>query len=148
MGFRQGHVCLTSESRNSDASSGTHESRLEKAPLKSICRTALVGLILAIFMSGATPVRNSPNTGMADPAALINAFDKFLKGVPSDGSQVLTMPLVALRGITSESMNASGRVMINLSTGLVTSNVRGLPPDGAFDLWLIGNRPAPGHTTM
>src|SRR5215831_7857347 len=74
-------------------------------------------------------ISNPPNTGMADPVALINAFDKFLKGVPTGGSHVLTMPLVALRGITSESMNASGQVTIDLSTGLVMSQVRGLPAD-------------------
>jgi hypothetical protein len=53
---------------------------------------------------------------MADPVALINAFDTYLKGVPATGSHVLTMPLVALRGITSESINAGGQVTIDLST--------------------------------
>ena len=114
----------------------------------SISKTILAFLACAVFLSGAAPVSNPPNTGMADPAALINAFDNFLKGVPAGQSHVLTMPLVALRGITSESMNAKGQVIIDLSTGSVTSKVRGLPADGAFDLWVIENRPAPGHTTL
>src|SRR5215471_18240635 len=114
----------------------------------SISKTILAFLACAVFLSGAAPVSNPPNTGMADPAALINAFDNFLKGVPAGQSHVLTMPLVALRGITSESMNAKGQVIIDLPTGSVTSKVRGLPADGAFDLWVIENRPAPGHTTL
>jgi cytochrome c peroxidase len=114
----------------------------------SIRKTILAVLACAVFLSGATPVSNPPNTGMADPVALINAFDNFWKGVPAGQSHVLTMPLVALRGITSESMNAKGQVIIDLSTGSVTSKVRGLPADGAFDLWVIENRPAPGHTTL
>src|SRR5215469_15325390 len=114
----------------------------------SVSKTILAFLACAVFLSGAAPVSNPPNTGMADPAALINAFDNFLKGVPAGQSHVLTMPLVALRGITSESMNAKGQVIIDLSTGSVTSKVRGLPADGAFDLWVIENRPAPGHTTL
>ena len=114
----------------------------------SISKTILAVLACAVFLSGATPVSNPPNTGMADPVALMNAFDNFLKGVPAGQSHVLTMPLVALRGITSESMNAKGQVIIDLSTGSVTSKVRGLPADGAFDLWVIENRPAPGHTTL
>ena len=54
----------------------------------------------------------------------------------------------ALRGLTSESMNASGNVTVDLGTGLVMSKVHGLPADGAFDLWLIQNRPGAGHTAM
>src|SRR5215472_11651452 len=111
--------------------------------MTSISKTVLA-LASAVLLSMAAPISNPPNTGMADPVALINAFDKFLKGVPAGGSHVLTMPLVALRGITSESMNASGTVIIDQSTGSVMSKVRGLPSDGAFDLWLIENRPEPG----
>jgi cytochrome c peroxidase len=111
-------------------------------------KTVLVALAFAVLLFGAAPVGNPPNTGMADPVALISAFDNFLRGVPAGGSHILTMPLVALRGITNEAMNAKGQVTIDLSTGSVTSKVRGLPADGSFDLWLIENRPAPGHTTL
>jgi len=93
-------------------------------------------------------VGKPPNTGMADPAALLNAFDRFLAGVPSGAETRLSMSLVALRGLTSESMNAGGSVTIDLAAGSVVSQVFGLPPDGAFDLWLIQNRPGPGHTTL
>src|SRR5215471_13333533 len=116
--------------------------------MTSTSRTVLAPLAFAVLLSGAEPLSNSPNTGMADPIALIGAFDKFLKGAPTGGSHVLTMPLVALRGITNEAMNAKGQVTIDVSTGSVTSKVRGLPPNGSFTLWLIQNRPALGHTTL
>jgi cytochrome c peroxidase len=93
-------------------------------------------------------IGNPPNTGMADPAALMNAFDKYVASLPTGAGTHLVMSLVALRGLTSESMNAGGNVTVDLGTGLVVSQVHGLPADGAFDLWLIQNRPGPNHTTM
>src|SRR5215467_7189578 len=84
----------------------------------------------------------------------MNAFDKYAAGLPAGARTHLVMSLVALRGLTSESMNAGGAldgangVTIDLDTGTVASRVRGLPADGAFHLWLIQNRPGLGHTTM
>jgi cytochrome c peroxidase len=109
----------------------------------------LVSFAFAVWESGAQAqsVSNPPNTGMADPVALINAFDRFLAGLPA-GNHPLVLPLVALRGLPSESMNASGNVTIDLDAGSVVSQVRGLPAEGIFELWLLQNRPAPGHTTF
>jgi cytochrome c peroxidase len=112
-----------------------------------ISAAALAGFACVVWKSGAQSVSNPPNTGMADPVALMNAFDRFMAGLPA-GNHPLVMPLVALRGLTSESMNAGGNVTIDLAAGSVVSQVRGLPTDGVFDLWLIQNRPAPGHTTF
>jgi hypothetical protein len=80
---------------------------------------------------------------MADSAALIAAFDKSL-----DSGDVLTLSVSNLRGLSSEAVNAGGRVMVNLATSVVTSTVTGLPSAGSFDLWLVDNRPSPGHTTF
>ncbi|HWB84329.1 MAG TPA: hypothetical protein VG675_09330 [Bryobacteraceae bacterium] len=116
-------------------------------------RISLAGVIVATLAcampgSGAEFAASSQNTGMADPIALMNAFDKYLASLPAKGSQTLVMSLVALRGLTRDSMNAGGNVTIDLATGLVRSTVHGLPLDTAFDLWLIKNRPVSGHTTM
>jgi cytochrome c peroxidase len=115
--------------------------------MKFVRQIALVGLASAMLSSGAQPAASSQNTGMADPVALINAFDRYLRKQVS-GTQTMVMPLVTLRGLTSESLNASGNVTIDLVSGSVMSQVNGLPPDGAFDLWLLQNRAAPGETTM
>jgi cytochrome c peroxidase len=87
-----------------------------------------------------------PNTGMADPAALINAFDRFMAG-GAPGSQ-LVLSLSNLRGLSSESVNAGGSVMIDLTSGAVRSTVKGLRLDESFELWLIDNRPSHRHTTF
>ena len=87
-----------------------------------------------------------PNTGMADAAALITAFDRFVADAGT-GNEV-ELSLSSLRGVTGESLNAGGRVTVDLTAGLVTSSVHLLPTDGTFDLWLTDNRPGPGHTTF
>ena len=87
-----------------------------------------------------------PNTGMADPAALVTAFDRFVAaGGAGNG---LTLSLSSLRGVTSEALNAGGRVTVDLTTGAVTSIVDLLPSGGTFDLWLVDNQPGPEHTTL
>src|SRR5262245_3772781 len=90
-----------------------------------------------------------PNTGMADPDALINAFDRYVTGLTaSGGGRFLSIPVGSLRGLTSESFNAGGTVRIDLSDGSVVSQIRGLPSVDSFDLWLIDNRSGIGQTTF
>jgi cytochrome c peroxidase len=109
---------------------------------RTIRVVALAGFaVIAVSADG-----DPPNTGMAAPAALVNAFDRFAAGGPP--GEVLTLSLSNLRGVSREGVNAGGSVGVNVSTGTVTSTVRLLPPDGAFDLWLIDNQPSPGHTTL
>ena len=87
-----------------------------------------------------------PNTGMADPVAVVTAFDRFAGGGDDGTLQVLS--LSNLRGISSEPLNAGGRVSVDLTTGTVVSDVQLLPLDATFDLWLVDNQPAPGQTTL
>jgi len=111
-------------------------------------RNAVLLSFFCVALTADESIGNPPNTGMADPVALMNAFDQYVAGLPAGAGTHLVMSLVALRGLTSESMNASGNVDVDLGTGSVWSQVQGLPADGAFDLWLIQNRPGPNHTTM
>ena len=58
---------------------------------------------------------DTPNTGMADPVALVNAFDRSTTGlVPANG---VLLPLSNLRGVSNEAVNAGGRVAVDLTTG-------------------------------
>lgn len=84
-----------------------------------------------------------PNTGMADPAALIAAFDRFRATVPS----TYGIPLSAFRGL-SESTNAGGIVSIDVAAGVVSSQVRGLTPSERVSLWLVDNRPSAPDSTF
>ncbi|HWB84034.1 MAG TPA: hypothetical protein VG675_07835 [Bryobacteraceae bacterium] len=101
-----------------------------------------------VWIAGAAYGSGPPNTGMADPVALMNAFDKYVAGLPATTNHPQIMSLVALRGLTSEAMNAGGNVTIDLAAGSVDSNVRGLPSGDTYDLWLMKNQPGPGGTTM
>jgi cytochrome c peroxidase len=86
------------------------------------------------------------NTGMADPTALVSAYDRFAASDPPPN--VVSLSLSNLRGLSSEAVNAGGQVTVDLVTGTVNSIVRLLPAEGMFDLWLVDNRPGPGHTTF
>ena len=102
---------------------------------------AWLGLIAA-RASGSDPY----NTGMADTAALVNAYDRFASnGGPSN---VVRLSLSNLRGLSNEAVNAGGEVVVDLATGAVRSTVRLLPDEQTFDLWLIDNLPGPGQTTL
>jgi cytochrome c peroxidase len=89
---------------------------------------------------------NPPNTGMADPDAVVNAYDRFAAGDPPFG--VVTLSLSNLRGLSSEAVNAGGQVTVDLTAGTVNSVVHLLPVGEEFDLWLIDNQPGPDQTTF
>jgi cytochrome c peroxidase len=106
------------------------------------CVAVLAGLALVAVSADENP----QNTGMADGAAVVSAYDRFAAtAVPAN---FVVLSLSNLRGVSGEAVNAGGRVFVDLATGAVTSNVQLLPVDGTFDLWLIDNQPAPGHTTL
>ena len=102
------------------------------------------GALVAVGAAGDHP----PNTGMAEPLALVNAFDRFAAaGTPPN---IVILSLSNLRGVSSEAVNAGGLV-----GGRSRDGRRGLPPvsqllppGGTFDLWLIHNQLGPGLTTL
>jgi len=114
----------------------------QTAWVKAIGASVIVGCSLVAVRSAGDP----PNTGMADPVALVNAFDRSLTG-PLPANSVL-LPLANLRGVSNEAVNAGGRVTVDLTTGTVSSNLQLLPPAEAFELWLVDNQPHAGHTTL
>jgi cytochrome c peroxidase len=89
---------------------------------------------------------NRPNTGMADPAALVSAYDRFAAADPAPS--IVSLSLSNLRGLSSEGVNAGGGVTVDLTTGVVNSVVQLLPAEDVFELWLIDNQPGPGRTTF
>src|SRR5688572_18836927 len=106
--------------------------------LIAVAGMLLLSLALVALGSSMQSETGRPNTGMADPDALINAFDRYISGLSAaGGGRFLIVPLTSLRGLTSESLNAGGTVRIDLSDGSVVSQIRGLPSVDAFDLWFI-----------
>src|SRR5688572_14353108 len=108
-----------------------------------VCAAALGMCALAAVRAAEQDLRHS---GMADPAALAAAFDRFAAaGPPAD---VVILSLANLRGISTESVNAGGRVRVDLAAGTVMSSAFLLPLADTFDLWLVDNRPGPGRSTL
>jgi hypothetical protein len=105
----------------------------------------LLATLAFLLLAWSHPAMAQPNTGMADPDAVIRGFDKFMAG--GGGGDFLVLSLSNLRGLSSEFRNAGGRVRINPATGVVTSNVTGLA-SGQYDRWLIDNRPSRGYSTF
>ena len=79
--------------------------------LIAIAGMFLLSLALVALGSSTQSATDRPNTGMADPDALINAFDRYVSGLAAaGGTRFLDIPLTSLRGLTSESFNAGGTV--------------------------------------
>src|SRR5262245_44288426 len=114
---------------------------------RALYKSATFALALAVcsLITVRASLRDSPNTGMADPIALERAFDRF---AGSDERNRLTLSLVNLRGISHEAVNAGGSLTVDLTTGTVRSFVKGLPDAGSFELWLIDNQPGPDRSTL
>ena len=78
----------------------------------------LAGLAFVAVSADGDP----PNTGMADPVALVGAFDRFATG--GAPANVVILSLSNLRGVSAEAVNAGGQVEVDLATGTVGSNVQ------------------------
>ena len=112
----------------------------------SLARAVGVSILASVGFVAVRAASDPPNTGMADPVALVNAFDRSLAApVPAN---IVLLPLSNLRGVSSEELNAGGRVVVDRTSGTVSSNLQLLPPAEAFDLWLVDNQPHTGHTTL
>ena len=81
------------------------------------CIVVLAGLAFVAVSANGDP----SNTGMADPVALVSAFDRFAAG--GSPANVVTLSLSNLRGVSSEAINAGGQVVVDRATGAVTSSV-------------------------
>ena len=97
--------------------------------------SALVALAGFGFVKVGAAGGDPPDTGMADPAALVTAVDRLAS-------------LSNLRGVSTEAVNAGGSVAVNLATCAVAYLVWLLSPGATFDLWFIDNSSGPGHDTL
>ena len=126
---------------------GTSLVRRWSAAIVAVSAVVWCGFVMARASTpGGSMNDDPPNTGMADPAALVAGYDRFEAG--AGPANVLTLSLANLRGLSSEAVNAGGRITIDLTTGAVTSSVELLPETGTFDLWLVDNLPGPGHSAL
>src|SRR5262245_32842548 len=95
----------------------TQERAIGCDPRSSRWHVFTLGFLILTW--GVTTSPAQPNTGMADPAALVKAYEKF--AADGGGTGVVKLSLSNLRGLSSESVNAGGSVMVDLTTGVVDS---------------------------
>ena len=110
--------------------------------IRASCAVVLAVVAFAVLWAD----EDLSNSGMADPVALVNSFDRSSAAAPP--ANFLQLSLSNLRGVSSEAVNAGGRVAIDLATGTVGSLLQLLPPAETFDLWLVDNQPHPNQTTL
>src|SRR5262245_41918651 len=123
--------------------------REKSKKLIAISAMFLLSLAFVVLGSSSQNAADQPNTGMADPDALVNAFDRYVSNLLANGGgRFLEIPLTGLRGLTSGSFNAGGRVSIDLTNGSVWSDATGLPATDTFDLWFIDNRTGSSQSTF
>src|SRR5262245_9380870 len=101
---------------------GPMRGRSAMKPPVAVALTAALA-IMALAGAGFVVTRaaggDPRNTGMADPAALVAAYDRFAAGGAS--ADVVTLSLSNLGGSSGEAINAGGRVAVDLKTGTVES---------------------------
>ncbi len=81
---------------------------------------------------------DAPNTGMADPATFAHLYGKW-SAAQKPGASALDLYLLPVGGLSTESVNASGRVAIDLAGGSFEAVVVGLPA-GDWEVWLADNQ--------
>jgi len=91
--------------------------------------------------------KRSARSGTGDIENVLRAYERWKADVSSSGAnRTLTMPLTYSRGLSAEFTKASGHARLDLIDGTFSAKVDGLPAKDAFDIWLIDNRPGPGHS--
>ena len=111
-------------------------------------QTTLFAAGIAAITMTTISAAEMPNTGMADPAALISAFDHYQAALPG-GFRPAPRDVARDPEGNHDQRLQCGRQRPNRSrTDLVTSTVKGLPLDSSFDLWLVQNKSGQGSSTM
>ena len=64
------------------------------------------------------------------------------------GAETLTLALVWSKALSSERTEAHGEIRFALDDGAVAVDVRGLPAERAYDVWLVDNIPGEGRSVL
>ena len=64
------------------------------------------------------------------------------------GDRNLVLPLGWSKALSAEFTNAKGQAILDLVGGSVSVEVRGLPEEGSWEVWLVDNLPGPGRSVM
>jgi len=86
-------------------------------------------------------------TGLGDVKTLQAKYDRWKKVYRQDvGEGKLSLPLRYTKGLSAEWTQAQGKATFDLVHGGVSVQVNGLPEAKGYEVWLVDNRPFPGHS--
>ena len=111
--------------------------RIEGKSKKLIAIGGMLLLSLALVAPGSSTqsATDPPNTGMADPDALIHAFDRYVSGLlASGGTRFLNIPLGSLRALASDAIR--GGLERHFGAKLAFQNCHRV---AAFDFGAVGS---------
>ncbi len=108
----------------------------------------LIGLSSYILVSGDSPLEERSVRGTTGNVRTLEAaYDRWAATYTLSGAdQQLVLPLVCSKGLSAEFTRAHGQAKFDLIDGSVSVTVSGLPEEATYDVWLIDNRPGPGHS--
>jgi len=86
---------------------------------------------------------------LADSGKLQAAYSRWVaQHEAAGGDRKVVLALRWSKGLSVEFSRASGQATLDLIAGTVAAEIRGLPGDGGWELWLVNNRPGPGRSVM
>lgn len=84
---------------------------------------------------------------LGDVQNLKAAYDRWkVNATKNGGDRTLVLPLKYTKGLSAQFSKAHGRTTLDLIDGAVSLEVSGLSDKDSFDVWMIDNRPGPGHS--
>jgi cytochrome c peroxidase len=88
-----------------------------------------------------------PAIGIGDAEAFKASYDQWqARYTRAGGDRQFVLSLGYSKGLSSEFTKAHGRMNIDLKEGSVMVSVVGLPQNENYNVWLVDNRPGPGHS--
>jgi cytochrome c peroxidase len=109
----------------------------------------ITAIILGIFegIGISTSKKGSVTTTFGDVKNLQTSYDRWKAKVTQNGeNRNLVLHLGYSKGLSAQFTNAHGRAMLNLVDASLFVEISGLSDQESFDVWVIDNRPGPGHS--
>lgn len=108
----------------------------------------IAGLFATIQLIGERQAENTAAiSSLGDVQSLLSTYDRWkAKATQVGGDRNLVLPLGYSKGLSAQFTKARGQAFLDLVGGTVSVEVSGFPEEQALDVWLIDNRPGPGHS--
>ena len=109
---------------------------------------AYVGLTVLSTGTAPTPETDRNDTGLGSVDTLLASYSEWQAAyVANGGDRRMTLSLGPAKGLATRPSKASGRMILDHTAGTISVEVAELP-EGAWEAWLIENRPGPGRSVI